>query len=421
MTRLMQKRTTYKKHFRRMPSAFCLSDNSTSDEIEVRLIKSRVVKAFLSLTLIFLGLIVAAAPIRAAIDLSKSAAALDLRELDRFIGTLDEETAKLLPRLDPKAWGISGPHWNLAAIGRQLVRYLLREIVFNFKLLGELLLLALALAILQNMRHAFAADTVQQMAFAVCFLVVIGIVLHSLRVTFAIARGAVNELTAFMHAIIPLLFSLITAAGGVTTTTVVHPLLVSAVGVVAGLVNTLVFPLLMFAGILGLVNYLSEGFPLKKLAQLFKKTALGLMGLIMAGFIGLIAIRGFGGSIADSTVLRTGKYFTKTFLPVVGSELADTLEMAVGCSVILKSGLGLFGLGMIILVVAFPLLKILAVGVVYNLTGALLQPLGNNRLADALEWVGEMFLALFGALAVVGLMFFITIAILVVVANYGVV
>jgi stage III sporulation protein AE len=370
---------------------------------------------------VFLELTIAAGSGHAAIDLTKSAAALDLKELNRFLGTLDEDTAKFLPRLDPQAWGATGPHWDLAAIGRQMVRYLLREIVFNFKLLGEMLLLALALAILQNMQHAFAADTVQQMAFAVCFLAVLGIVLHSFRVTFAIAQGAISELTAFMHAIIPLLFSLIAAAGGVTTTTIVHPLLVSAIGIVAGLVNSLVFPLLMYAGLLSLVNYLSEGFPLQKLGHLFKKTALGLMGLIMAGFIGLIAIRGFAGAVADSTVLRTGKYFTKNFLPVVGNELADTLEMAVGCSVILKSGLGLFGLGLVILIVAFPLLKILAIGIVYNLTGALLQPLSNNRLAGALESAGETFLALFGALAVVGLMFFIIITILVGVANYGMV
>jgi stage III sporulation protein AE len=378
-------------------------------------------KVLLSIVLVVYLLAAAVKPVLAVADLAKSAAALDLTELNRFIGTLDDDTAKFLPRLDLKAWGVTGPHWDLEAIGQQMLRYLLREIVFNLKLLSELLLLALALAILQNMQHAFEAATVQQMAFAVCFLVVIGIVLNSFRVTFAIAQGAVSEMTVFMHAIIPVMFSLIAAAGGMTTTAIVHPLLISAVGVVAGLVNTLIFPLILFAGVLGLVNYLNEGFQIKKLAQLFKKTAIGIMGLAMAGFIGLVAIRGFAATVADSTVLRTGKYFTKTFLPVVGSELADTLEMAVGCSVILKSGLGMFGLGLVIVMVAFPLLKILAVGIIYNLTGALLQPLGNNRLADALESVGETFLTLFGALAVVGLMFFIAIAILVGIANYGVV
>ncbi|HYH01735.1 MAG TPA: stage III sporulation protein AE, partial [Bacillota bacterium] len=315
----------------------------------------------------------------------------------------------------------TGPQWDLSEIGKGILQYFMREIVFNFRLLGELLLLAMALAILQNLQHAFEAATIQQIAFGLCFMIVIGIVLNSFRVTFGIAREAVSELTGFMHAIIPVLFSLIAAGGGVTTTTVVHPLLISAVGIVAGLVNYIVFPLILFAGVLGLVNYLTEGFQTKKLTQLFKKAALGIMGLTMATFIGIISIRGFTTSIADSTVLRTGKYFTKNFLPVVGGELADTLEMAVGCSVILKGGLGVFGLGLVVLMTAFPLIKILAVAMVYNLTGAILQPLGNNRLADALETVGETFYTLFGALVIVSLMFFIAITILVGIANHGVV
>jgi stage III sporulation protein AE len=353
------------------------------------------------------------------VDLGQTATSLDLTELNQFIGTLDQDTVRFLPKFDLKSWGATGPRWQVAEIGRQLLRYFFREILFNLHLLGELILLALALAILQNIQPAFENVTVQQMAFGVCFLSIIGIVLNSFKVTFGIAQGAVDTLTGFMRATIPLMFSLIAAAGGVTTTMIVHPLLITAVGVVAGLMNSLVFPLILFAGALSLVNYLNDGFPIAKLANLFRKAALGLMGLAMASFIGLIAIRGFTAGVADSTALRAGKYFTKTFLPAVGGELADTLEMAVGCAAILKSGLGMFGLGVVILIAVFPLIKILTVGIVYNLTGAILQPLGNQRLADALEKVGETFFTLFGALAVIGLMFFIAIAILVGLSNYG--
>lgn len=356
----------------------------------------------------------------AATDGTGIAQGLDLTQLNRFVGSLDADTVRYLPKLDPKDWGNTGPKWNIAAIGRAILLFFLREVVFNFRLLGEMLLLAMALAILQNLQHAFESTTLQQIAFGLCFLIVIGIVMNSFRVTFGIAREAIGEITGAMYAILPVMFTLITAGGGINTTVIVHPLLISAVGVVAGLVNYVVFPLILFAGVLGLVNYLSEAFQTKKLAQLFKKSAVGLMGLTMAGFVGIVSIRGFTAAVADSTVLRTGKYFSKNFLPVVGGELADTLEMAIGCSLVLKSGIGLFGMGLVLLIAVFPLVKILAVAMVFNLTGAILQPLGNNRLADALETVGETFYTLFGALAVVSLMFFIAIAILVGLANQGV-
>ena len=343
---------------------------------------------------------------------------LNLNDLSRFIENLDRETADYLPRLDPKSWGLTGPDWDMKRLGKGILEYFLKELVFNFKILGELLLLVMALAILQNLKHAFESETISQIAFGICFLVVMSIVLNSFRVMFLITHGALTEMTNFMYAITPLLFSLITAGGGVTTTTVVHPLLISMVTMIGGVISNFVFPLIMFAGILGFVNYLFEGFQINKLANLLKTIALGILGLAMVIFIGIITIKGFAASVADSTVLRTAKYFSNA-LPVVGGVLSDTMEMTAGCSLILKSGIGIYGLGLVILITVFPLIKILAVSLIYQISGAISQPLGNKQFSDALQTVGGTFLNLFGVLAVVGLMFFIAISVLVGVANFG--
>lgn len=351
--------------------------------------------------------------------LHQAAESLDLTRLNQFIQELDNDVNQYLPRLDPKSWGVVGPDWNLAAIGKGILRYFIREVVFNLRLLGELLLIVMALAVLQNLQHAFESETVNQVAFGLCFLIVIGIVFNSYRVTFQVAGNAVKEMANFMYAIIPLLFSLIAAGGGVTTVTIVHPLLVSTVNIVTVLVQTVIFPLILFSGILGMVNFMISSFQINKLANFLKNMAIGLMGLVMTLFIGIISIRGFSASVGDSMALRTAKYFSNTFLPVVGGAISDTMEMATGCSMILKSGLGIFGLGLVVLITVFPLLKILAVAVIYHLSSAVIQPLGDLRMADALQAVGQMFLNLFGALAVVGLMFFISISILVGIANFG--
>lgn len=345
---------------------------------------------------------------------------LDLRDLNRFQKSLDADIQTLLPSLDPKSWGLTGPAWDLIGMGRGIARYFVKELVFNLRLAGELLLLALALAILQNIRHAFEAETVNRLAFGVCFMVVIGLVFNSFRVTLAIARDSLTEMNNFMYAILPLLFSLTVAGGGVTTTTIVHPVLMASIHVISGLVANIIFPLIIFAGVLGLVNYLVEGFPVSKLASLFKSAALGLLGVLMAVFIGITTVKGFAGSIADTTALRTAKYFSNTFLPVVGGVFSDTMEMAVGCSRVLKCGLGIYGLGLIVLITVFPLIKILTIALVYHVAGAVAQPLGEQRLADALQGIGGTFLNMFGAVAIVGLMFFIAVAILVGLTNFGI-
>ncbi|NLY73890.1 MAG: stage III sporulation protein AE [Firmicutes bacterium] len=345
--------------------------------------------------------------------------AVDLSELKTFLNTVDEDVQRYLPRLDLKSWGLTGPKWDFSRIGKGLIRFFLREVIFNYRLLVQLLIVAMALAILENLRHAFEEDNTGRLAFSVCFLVVMGIVVNCFRITFSVAKGAVTEMTGFMYAITPILFSIVAAGGGVTTAAIVHPLLISSVGVIGGLVSNLVFPLIMFAGILGMANHLTEGFQVNKLARFFKLASVGILGVMMAIFIGLVTIRGFTASVADSLTLRAAKYLTSTFLPVVGGALSDTVEMSAGCAAVLKSGLGVYGLGLITLVTVFPLLKILAVALIFQMTGIITQPLGNNRLSDALQTVSDVFFHLFGAVTVVGLMFYIALAILVGAANFG--
>lgn len=344
---------------------------------------------------------------------------LDLTELNLFVDKLDADVYRLLPELDPASWEFTGPDWNLAEIGREVIRYFFRELVFNFRLLSELFLLAVILAVLQNIQNAFENDTVNRIAFGLCFLIVIGLVLNSYRVTFAIAGKAITQATDFIYALIPLLFSLIVAGGGVSTAAIVHPVLVSAVALIARLVKILVFPLILYSGIVGIVGYCCSGFQLSKLAALLKNIALGILGVAMTVFVGVVAVRGLAASVADSMSLRTAKFFSTSFLPVVGRALSDTAELVIGCSMVLKSGLGLFGLGLIALIIIFPLIKILAVGIIYYLTSVLIQQLGSERLADALQTVGETFINLFGAVAITGFMFFTAISILLGIARIG--
>lgn len=372
---------------------------------------------------IFLALITVvgkASPVQASPVLPPEVVdAVDLSSLKDFLNTIDEDVQLYLPRLDLKSWGITGPQWDLPKISKGILQFSLRELLFNYQLLGQLLILAMALAVLENIKHAFEEDSVSRLAFSLCFLVVMGIVMNCFRVTFGIARGTITEMTNFMYAITPVLFSIVAAGGGVVTAAIVHPLLISSVALIGGLVSNLVFPLIMFTGILGMVNHLVAGFQVNKLARLFKMAANGSLGIMMAVFIGVITIRGFTASVADSLSLRTAKYFTSTFVPVVGGAISDTLEMTAGCAAVLKNGLGVYGLGLITLVTIFPLLKILAVAVIFQVTGAVTQPLGNDRLSNALQTIGDAFFHLFGAVTVVGLMFYIALAILVGAANFG--
>jgi stage III sporulation protein AE len=54
---------------------------------------------------------------------------------------------------------------------------------------------------------------------------------------------------------------------------------------------------------------------------------------------------------------------------------------------------------------------------IYNLSSAVLQPLGNSPIITALGTIGKSLLFVFAALATVGLMFFLAITIIIAAGN----
>jgi len=130
-----------------------------------------------------------------------------------------------------------------------------------------------------------------------------------------------------------------------------------------------------------------------------------------------MALQGVAGAVADSVTLRTAKFMTGAFIPVVGGMLADAAEALIGTSLLLKNAVGIMGLLLIIALALYPMLKILTLVIIYRLVGALAQPLGDDKIAMVLETLGNMLLMVFAAVAGVGLAFFMAISFIVGLGN----
>ena len=66
---------------------------------------------------------------------------------------------------------------------------------------------------------------------------------------------------------------------------------------------------------------------------------------------------------------------------------------------------------------AFPAIKILGLAFIFNFTAAVLQPLGGGPIIDCLSIIGRAIIYVFAALAIVCLMFFLAITIMISASN----
>lgn len=348
---------------------------------------------------------------------NEATAKVDLSALEKFLNELERDKGKFIPSLDPQSImeDIRNGRfsWSVGVLFQGLLSYLFHEVLANTALMGQLIVLAVVVAILGQLQSSFDSGTISKTAFAMGYMVLITIGIHSFQVAVQTGTGAIDDMVRFMQAVLPILLTLLTAMGGLASGALFHPMIFGAITLISTLIKDWMFPLIFFSAVLGILNHVSPQFKVKQLQGLMKDGYKLVMGLFVTVFLGVISIYGVAGSVADGLTLRTAKYATDALLPVVGGLVSDTFEVIIGSSLLLKNGIGLIGAIVIVVLCVLPSLKILAMVFVYRLAGALLQPAGDSPVADSLETIGNSLILVFGAVATVGLMFFLALTIVV--------
>jgi len=298
-----------------------------------------------------------------------------------------------------------------------IAAFAFQELTINGKLLGSLLLLTIFSAFLQSLHTAFENSSVSKVAYAVVFIVLVIIALNSFRAAVDYAIGAIESMSQFIFALIPLILALIASSGGVTSAAFFHPVLVFLIQTSGLLVQKVVLPLLFFALLLSIVSSLNENFKMTQLSSLLRKASAGILGAFMAVLLGVISIQGTASAVTDGVAVRTAKYVTGNFIPVVGRMFTDAADTVLTASVLLKNTVGLAGVAIVLLIAAFPAVKILIIVFVYKLAAALLQPVGDGPIITCLSSISNCMMYVFASLAIVALMFFLSITIIITSGN----
>ena len=352
--------------------------------------------------------------------LTESLDQVNMDELKQFWDQIIEEYGGYLPEGQKGSLMefIQGDkEFSFKAWANGFLKYIFHELIANGKLLGMLILLTVFSMFLQSLQNAFETTSVSKVAYSIVFMVLIIITLNSFYVVMQYAKETVDSMIALFLALLPLLLALIVSSGGVVSAAFFHPILLFLMNTSGLLIGKVVLPLLFLATILSIVSTLTEHYKVTKLANLIRNWSIGLLAAFMAVFLGVISVQGASTAVADGVTIRTAKFVTGNFIPVVGRMFTDAADTVITASVLLKNTVGIAGVVILLLIVAFPALKILVLAFIYKLTAAILQPLGGGPVIQCLDIVGKSIIYIFAALAIVSVMFFLCITVIIAAGN----
>lgn len=341
----------------------------------------------------------------------------EIDSLYNYINTMKSDV-ELMNELDPvsyiKAYMEDGKgNIGISKIGGAIVSLLLKEVKSVLGLSFSIIAIGIISALLKNLQEAFSAEGISEVAFYACYALMIVMLTKTFLISLDMAKDVITNVVEFMSKLLPVLVLMLGAAGGLTQAATMDPIILGATILIPQIYLNIIIPLILSSFVLQFANNMSNGSKLSNLCDITKKSTMWIQGIVITIFIGLLTVRGITASTIDAVTLKTTKFAIDNFIPIVGKSFSDAISSVAGYSLIIKNAIGSIGLIAIILIILYPIIKIVLSSIIFKLSASLLEPIADKRITKSIAAAGESLTLIMSCVLCVSLMFFILIAMMV--------
>lgn len=302
--------------------------------------------------------------------------------------------------------------FSLKNMSNYVIRFTFKEVVASMELIGSLMIIAIVCALLNNLQSAFSKDSLSNIAYFACYGVMIVLITKSFYIGVELAKNTILSMSDFMAALMPVLMMLLASVGGFTEATLLDPVIMGFATVSSRIYVDIIIPVIFMSFVLQFVKNISSDYKINNLTKLLKQIAIWVQGIVMTVFIGVITLRSIAAKTIDQVTIKTAKFAVDNFIPVVGKCLSDAISTVAGYSLLLKNAISGLGLVIILIIVLFPIIKLLIMAFLYKVAAALIEPVSDSRIVDCINSVGDSIILLMSCVISVSIMFFIMVAII---------
>ncbi|MGL4873729.1 MAG: stage III sporulation protein AE [Clostridium sp.] len=340
----------------------------------------------------------------------------NLNKLYDYINKMKSEN-ELLNELDPESFVqsyIENGQGNLTIkdLSLIIVNILFKEVRVVLKLVVSVVAIAMLCALLKNLEDAFKNESISNIAFYACYSVLIIILSRSFLISIDVALEAIKSITDFMSALLPILVTMIAIAGGFVQAATMDPIVLGSVVLIPQIYKFVIIPLILMSFVLKFVNNLSNEHKIDNLCKLISQSVLWLQGIIITVFIAMLTIRGITADTMDAVALKTTKFAIDNFIPIVGKAFSDAITSVAGYSLIIKNAITGIGLVVLVLILVYPIVKLVVMTFIYKISASLIEPISDKRITSSLAMAGDSLMLLTSCLISISIMFFILLGIM---------
>ena len=345
-----------------------------------------------------------------AVDVDSVAKEMNLNSL---IDTLKEYTAGDID-IDSMADALMvGEGIDYGVIGEFILNKLFYEIRLGLKACVSILIVIILMAIVKGIELE-KDNAVSKVTSLVGFLVIVTIILKSYFVMIKLFTDTVTLLTGVVEVVAPFMLAILIATGEVATSGIIGPVLLFVTTLVGVIVTHVIVPLLSISLVFKIISNMADGIKVDKLSKMFSSTAMWIIGVLFAIFLGIMELEGSITTSIDEVAVKTTQAAVSNLVPVVGKFVSDSLEVVMGASEVIGKAVGVIGIIVMALVALIPVIKIIIHCIMYFLLSAISELLNtDSKITELCDAMNKQYKTMLGIMLGVMITFVIGIGIVI--------
>ena len=309
-------------------------------------------KKFTVILLLFL-LFFCGVPIEAgadeAFDENEYQNQLDSYDLSFFKKELDKDSYSFLEELGLTDFGFE----DLSSLSFERVLNIALKIIktrLNSPLKG--LLSIMLYVFISSLFQSLKSDSsdMGNLFSTVSSLIVSLVLIAEISPSITLSAASVKIASDFIFAFIPVFFLLVMSSGGITISLSTNTMLLTLAQALSALESNIFIPMINCFLCIGICSGLRNELQLQRVVSSLKRGITTVLSFTSGAFVSVLSFKTAVASRADALGVRSMRFMINSVVPVVGGILSEGLLSIQGYSSLIKSSVGLVGIGAIVLV-----------------------------------------------------------------------
>ena len=204
---------------------------------------------------------------------------------------------------------------------KKILNLLGSQVADTLKILINILLIVLIHSILKSLTDGLENNEITKIVYYVQYILIVTVIMSNFSDILKSVNNTIENLVGFSRSLIPLLITLMTYTGSITTTAIIEPILLFMIEFITNIIKTLILPVISIITVLIIVSKITDRIQIGKLGDFFKSSIVWLLGIVLTVFVGVVSLEGSLTSSIDGVTAKTAKAAVSSLIPIVRENL----------------------------------------------------------------------------------------------------